>query len=166
PDLDRAVRRCLEKSARERTQSAWDLASELERLAEAGPQAAQTRSPRWLWPVAMGLGVATLVALAALADLGGWRSRLLAGGRAGSIRSLAVLPFQNLSDDPKQEYFVDGMTEELTMTLAHMGTPRIISRTSSTRYKGTKKTLPEIGRELGVDAVMEGSVLRAGDRVR
>ena len=166
PDLDRAVRRCLEKNARERSQSAWDLASELERLAGAESPAARRRLPRWLAPAAVVLGVAGLLGLAALVDLGGWRSRFLAGGHASIIRSLAVLPLQNLSADPEQEYFVDGLTEELTTTLAQVGALKIISRTSSMRYKGTKKTLPEIGRELGVDAVIEGSVLRAGKRVR
>jgi len=104
--------------------------------------------------------------LAAALDLGGLRSRFLAGGRTSSIQSLAVLPLQNLSADPEQEYFVDGMTEELTGTLAQMGALKVISRTSSMKYKGTKKTLPEIGRELGVDMVVEGSVLRAENRVR
>ena len=166
PDLDRAVRRCLEKSAQERSHSAWDLASELERVGEAGPARARTQGPRWLVPALVSVGVAGLLALAALSDLGGWRSRFLTGGHAGSIRSLAVLPLQNLSANPEQEYFVDGMTEELTTTLAQMGGPKIISRTSSMKYKGTKKGLPEVGRELGVDAVVEGSVLRAGNRVR
>ncbi len=166
PDLDRTVRRCLEKSVRERSQSAWDLASELERLAEVRSPAPRGGLRRWLLPAAVGLGVAGLVGLAALTNLGGWKSRFLAGGRASSIRSLAVLPLQNLSADPEQEYFVDGMTEELTTSLAQVGALKIISRTSSMQYKGTKKTLPEIGRELGVDAVLEGSVLRAGKRVR
>jgi len=82
------------------------------------------------------------------------------------IRTLAVLPLENLSRDLEQEYFVDGMTEELTTSLAQVGALKVISRTSSMQYKGTKKSLREIGRELGADAVIEGSVLRAGDRVR
>ena len=166
PDLDRAVRRCLEKSPRERFQTAWDLASDLERLAESGSPAAQGRSRRWLWPVAAGFGVTLLVALAALTDVGLWKNRLLSRIHPSMIRSLAVLPLENFSRDPEQEYFVDGMTEELTSTLAQVGALKVISRTSSMQYKGTKKSLPEIGRELGADAVIEGSVLRAGDRVR
>ena len=166
PDLDRTVRRCLEKSARERSQSAWDLASELERLAEVKSPAARVRLPRWLVPAVAGLGVAVLLALTALTDLGGWRSRVLPHAHPGAIRSLAVLPLQNLSANPEQEYFVDGMTEELTTTLAQVGALKVISRTSSMQYKGTTKSLPQIGRELGVDAVVEGSVLRAGNQVR
>jgi TolB-like protein/Tfp pilus assembly protein PilF len=77
-----------------------------------------------------------------------------------------VLPLVNLSHDPEQEYFVDGMTEQLTSDLGQIGALRVISRTSAMHYKGTSKTLPEIARELHVDAVVEGSVERSGDRVR
>jgi serine/threonine-protein kinase len=83
-----------------------------------------------------------------------------------AIESIAVLPLENLSRDPDQEYFADGMTEALIADLAHIGALRVISRTSAMRFKGVRRPLPEIARELGVDAVVEGSVLRAGDRVR
>jgi TolB-like protein len=82
------------------------------------------------------------------------------------LRSIAVLPLDNLSSDPSQEYFVDGMTDELITDLAKLNSLRVISRTSVMRYKGTRKGLPEIARELNVDAVIEGSVVRAGKRVR
>jgi TolB-like protein/DNA-binding winged helix-turn-helix (wHTH) protein/Flp pilus assembly protein TadD len=82
------------------------------------------------------------------------------------IRSLAVLPMQNLSGDAGQEYFADGMTDELITDLAKLSALRVISRTSVMRYKGTKKGLPEIARELNVDAIVEGSVMRSGNRVR
>ncbi len=82
------------------------------------------------------------------------------------IESLAVLPLENLSRDPEQEYFADGMTEALIADLARIGALRVVSRTSAMRYKGVRKPLPEMARELGVDAIVEGSVLRAGDRVR
>jgi TolB-like protein/DNA-binding winged helix-turn-helix (wHTH) protein len=82
------------------------------------------------------------------------------------IRSLAVLPLENLSGDAAQEYFVDGMTEEVITDLGKIAGLRVISRTSSMHYKGTRKTLPEIARELNVDAVIEGAVLRSGDHVR
>ena len=85
---------------------------------------------------------------------------------AERIGSIAVLPLENLSDDSEQEYFADGMTEELTTALAKIGALRVTSRTSVMQYKGTKKSLPEIGRELNVDSVLEGSVLRDGNRVR
>ena len=85
---------------------------------------------------------------------------------AGLIRSIAVLPLENLSGDPEQEYFVDGMTEALIADLARVRGLRVISRTSSMAYRNSGKTLPVIARELNVDAIVEGSVLRAGDRVR
>ena len=82
------------------------------------------------------------------------------------IHSLAVLPLDNLSGDASQEYFADGMTEELIAHLAQIRSLRVISRTSVMTYKSVRKPLPQIARELNVDAVVEGSVLRSGDRVR
>ena len=83
-----------------------------------------------------------------------------------TIASIVVLPLENLSGDPSQEYFADGMTDALIGDLAKIGELRVISRTSSIHYKGTKKSLPDIARELNVDAVVEGTVQRSGDRVR
>jgi TolB-like protein/Flp pilus assembly protein TadD len=80
--------------------------------------------------------------------------------------SIAVLPLENLSDDPSQDYFADGMTDELITTLAQIRSLRVISRTSIMTYKRVRKLLPEIARELNVDAVVEGTVSRFGDRVR
>jgi TolB-like protein/DNA-binding winged helix-turn-helix (wHTH) protein/Flp pilus assembly protein TadD len=85
---------------------------------------------------------------------------------APRLRSIAVLPLANLSNDPSQEFFADGMTDELITDLAKVGALRVISRTSVMPYKGTKKGLPEIARELNVDGIIEGSVLRSGNRVR
>jgi TolB-like protein len=82
------------------------------------------------------------------------------------IRSVAVLPLQNFSNDGSQEYFVDGMTDELITDLAQIPELKVVSRTSIMQYKGAHTPLPQIGHELGVDAVVEGSVLRSGDRVR
>jgi len=82
------------------------------------------------------------------------------------IRSLVVLPFENLSRDPAQEYFADGMTEALISELARLKALRVISRTSAMKYKGAQRALPEIARELNVDAVLEGSALLVGKRVR
>jgi TolB-like protein/DNA-binding winged helix-turn-helix (wHTH) protein/Tfp pilus assembly protein PilF len=82
------------------------------------------------------------------------------------IRSIAVLPFSNLSGDPSEEYFADGMTDQLITDLAKIGSLQVISRTSVMQYKGTTKSLPEIGRELNADAIVEGSVIRSGQRVR
>jgi TolB-like protein len=82
------------------------------------------------------------------------------------VESIAVLPLENLSRDPEQEYFSDGITGTLITELSKIHSLRIISRTSTVQYKGTKKSLPQIARELNVDAVIEGAVLRSGDRVR
>jgi TolB-like protein/DNA-binding winged helix-turn-helix (wHTH) protein len=135
---------------------------------EAVP-AAQTK-PRqrlWVWlPLA-----ATALLLAAVfsaVDVDGLRSKLLSRSAAQpQIRSLAVLPLANMSGDPQQEYFADGMTEELITELSRITSLKVISQTSVMQYKGEKKkSLSQIGRELHVDAVMEGSVLRSGNRVR
>lgn len=80
--------------------------------------------------------------------------------------SIAVLPLANLSGDPSEEFFADGMTDQLITDLAQLDSLRVISRTSVMQYKGTKKNLPEIARELHVDAIVEGSVIRSGKRVR
>ena len=85
---------------------------------------------------------------------------------AGAIRSIAVLPLENLSGDAAQDYFADGMTDELITSLGQIGSIRVISRTSVMQYKGARKPLPQIARELDVDAVVEGTVLRSGERVR
>ena len=88
------------------------------------------------------------------------------GSRPISIHSVAVLPFQNLSGDPAQEYFSDGMTDALITDLAQIGSLRVISRTSTIRYKKSSKSMPEIARELKVDGIIEGTVQRSGGRVR
>jgi TolB-like protein/Tfp pilus assembly protein PilF len=82
------------------------------------------------------------------------------------IRSLAVLPLENLSHDPEQEYFAEGLTEALITTLAKIGALRVVSRTTAMHYKGVHRPLPEIARELNVDAVVEGTVLRSREQVR
>jgi TolB-like protein/DNA-binding winged helix-turn-helix (wHTH) protein/Tfp pilus assembly protein PilF len=85
---------------------------------------------------------------------------------APRLNSIAVLPLDNLSGDPSEEFFADGMTDQLITDLAKVGSLRVISRTSVMRYKGTRKSLPEIARELDVAAIVEGSVIRSGQRVR
>jgi TolB-like protein/DNA-binding winged helix-turn-helix (wHTH) protein len=82
------------------------------------------------------------------------------------VHSVAVLPLENLSGDPQQDYFADAMTDELITDLAQSGDLRVISRTSAMQYKGVRKPLRQIGKELSVDAVLEGSIVRAGQRVR
>jgi TolB-like protein/DNA-binding winged helix-turn-helix (wHTH) protein/Flp pilus assembly protein TadD len=117
----------------------------------------------WMLGLVGGLAI---IALVVLVEGPGWKQKRLGESVLTSVRSVAVLPMQNLSNDPEQEYFVDGMTDELITDLAQLHDLKVVSKTSIMQYKGTRKPLPQIGRELGVDAVVEGSVLRSGDRVR
>ena len=168
PALDRVVRRCLEKNPAERFQSARDLGFALTETSGAlsGPRPVEVRQPR-ARTAAIVAGVVLLVlAVLFTANVGGLRNRLSRASSSVGIQSLAVLPLQNLSRDPEQEYFADGMTEELITDLAQIRSLRVISRTSIMGYKGTTKPLPQIGRELGVDGILEGSVQRAGNRVK
>jgi TolB-like protein/DNA-binding winged helix-turn-helix (wHTH) protein/Tfp pilus assembly protein PilF len=122
----------------------------------------------WRRPWAIG-GLAVTAALIVVALFVGlaWRFEWFRPVlRNGQIRSIAVLPLMNLSGDPEQEYFADGMTEQLTTDLGQISALRVISRTSAMHYKGTTKKLPEIARELNADAVVEGAVTRAANRVR
>jgi len=116
--------------------------------------------------IVLGLGAAALLLalLALLPDRFAWRRS--AATATPAIRSLAVLPLENLSGDPGQEYFSDGMTDALITELAQIGSLKVISRTSSMRYRQTRKSLPEIARELNVDGIVEGTVQRSGQRVR
>jgi TolB-like protein/Tfp pilus assembly protein PilF len=116
--------------------------------------------------IVVGAVVAALFALLATLNTGNLRHRLLRVGAARRIQSIAVLPLENLTSDPSQEYFADGMTDELITQLAQIGGLRIISRTTAMQYKGTRKSVPEIGRELHVDGIVEGTVFRSGERVR
>ena len=136
-----------------------------EQAAPAAVHDEASREPRRRVPVLVGgLAILLLIAL----TLGGYRLRERFAKKSSSqqIRSIAVLPLENLSGDPAQEYFSDGMTDALITDLAQMGFLKVISRTSSMQYKGTKKSLPEIAKELNVDGIIEGTVQRSGDRVR
>jgi TolB-like protein/Tfp pilus assembly protein PilF len=118
-----------------------------------------TRASRWL--IVCGGALLALVVVAYFAT----RSRLR-GATAPKIKSLAVLPLKNLSGDPTQEYLADGMTEELIARLARIHDLRVVSRTSVMRFKDAQTSVPEIARTLNVDAVVEGSVIREGTRIR
>jgi len=120
------------------------------------PEPRRIRLTRW--------GAAAAGAAIVAAGAISWGAYL--GGRQPGIRSIAVLPLTNLSGDPNQEYFSDGTTEALISRLAQIHSIDVTSRTSVMRFKGTNKPLPEIGKELGVDAIVEGSVRRSGRRIR
>jgi len=161
--LEQILDKALEKDRRMRCQSAKDLLTDLLRLKRemtsgpAVPVAPRRTSRRLVIALVGGL----LLACAALVLWYGMRPRAPI-----RIEALAVLPLQNLSRDPAQEYFADGMTEALTTELAQIGTLRVISQRSLMQYKGTQIPLPDIARKLNVDAIVEGAVLRDGERVR
>ena len=192
PELEHIINKALEKDREVRYQSASELRADLQRLkreteaaravAPVSPPAktaAMRTSP--LQRLALpGLALIAVVAVLAALNVAGLRERLAAIVRAGlappsgtqpaaplaKIESIAVLPLENLSGDKEQEYFADGMTDALIAELGQIGSLRVISRTSVMQYKGVKRPLPQIARELNVDALVEGSVLRSGDRVR
>jgi TolB-like protein/DNA-binding winged helix-turn-helix (wHTH) protein/Tfp pilus assembly protein PilF len=140
--------------------SAGNLVPEERQPDEPLPNPGLHRRSAWWLPLALGLAL-TLASLLLLVWV------LEFGGRSSSaIRSLAVLPLENLSGDASQEYFADGMTDELIATLGQISALRVISRTSVMPYKRVRKPLPEIARELNVDAVVEGTVMRSGGQVR
>ena len=153
--LERVTTRALKKKPAERYQDAVELRADLIRVKREISSRGLRRS-----------AVAAVLLVILLAALG-WRlGWLRSTPRFGLARSIAVLPLANLSHDPEQEYFADGMTEQLTTDLGQISALRVISRTSAMQYKGTKKKLPEIARDLNVDTVVEGSVERVGDQVR
>jgi len=118
-------------------------------------------------PVGFGLlAVIAMTAVLLALNVQGWRDRLFVYAAKPRIQALAILPLANLSSEPEQEYFADGMTEALITELGKTSIPRVISRQSVMQYKGSRKSLREIARELNVDAVLEGTVVRSGDRVR
>jgi len=160
PALRAIVEKALEKDPAARYQSMREMVVDLRRLVRhtgetSAPGATASRS--WL-----GIAAALLLVMAGGAF---WWTRPDSAGTA-QIRSIAVLPFQNLSRDPAREFFADGTTETLISSLAQIHALAVTSRTSVMRYKGTTKALPDIARELGVDAIVEGSVQYADGRVR
>jgi|HubBroStandDraft_2_1064218.scaffolds.fasta_scaffold01699_3 serine/threonine protein kinase/tetratricopeptide (TPR) repeat protein len=182
--LQTVIERCLEKEPGHRYQRAGEICAALEAVqtrpdtsssssvvpssaipSAAAPAIAAKRSPRIPVIIALAVLVVIVVALFA-ANVGALRRRIFHSASAMGIHSLAVLPLENLSGDAQQQYFADGMTEELTTALSQVSALRVVSRTSAMRYKGTQKSVPQIARELNVDAVVEGSVEREGDRVR
>jgi len=169
-DLSRVILKCLEKDKENRFQSAGELRAALANIEEGIPAAVKiptvqkvmtTKIPRAkgknlviFASVVLALILVIIVAISVLT-----RS-------SEEMESIAVLPLENLSGDPEQEYFADGMTERLISELAKIsGLQRVISRMSVMQYKGARKSMPEIAKELNVDAVVQGSVLLLGNRV-
>jgi len=165
------VRRCLEKQPDERFQSARDLAFDLGAFTGLPRTRMIGLDSRRARGVAGGIFVTLLLVLLVAGGVLWNRSQQperANGGRGGSNRqvSIAVLPIDNLSGDPEQEYFADGMTEALITDLAKIGALKVISRTSVMQFKDSRRPLGKIANELGVEMILEGSALRVGNRVR
>src|SRR5207245_10124440 len=143
-ELGQIISKALEKDRNLRYQSAADMRAELQRLKRDTDSGLARTSAESCKPQMQDTTSST----------------------PGRIESLLVLPLENLSRDPEQEYFAEGLTESLINTLAKIGALRIISRTTAMHYKGVHRPIREIARELQVDAVVEGTVVRSGDRVR
>ncbi len=173
-ELGEIIGKCLENKPENRYQSAEELAIALRRLQSgvlSGVHRPFAGAGRWsakamaVWLFVLAFLIAVLLAFAL--DAGGLRSKLVFRiASQPQIHSLAVLPLSNFSSDPQQEYFADAMTEALITNLSKIGALRVVSRTSAMQYKGAHKTVPQIAKELGVDGIVEGSVIRSGDRVR
>ncbi|MFQ5463175.1 MAG: tetratricopeptide repeat protein [Phycisphaerae bacterium] len=170
-ELDRVITRCHEKKPEQRFQSSGDLAFTLRSiLADSGlskPTMAD-RGPRMrtILGIQIAVGAVAVAALLLTLNVGGWRERLFSKPQAVAINSLAVLPLENLSGDPEQEYFADGMTGQLITALGKISALKVISRRSVMGYKDTDKSPRAIARELNVDVLVDGTVTRSVDRVR
>ena len=164
-ELERIARKAMEKNPGDRYQHVDELLVDLRNLTDEleSPRLARNPVRKGISRGRFALVSGAVIVIAAALIL----TRLyLFPEKSQAIDSIAVLPLDNLSGDPDQEYFADGMTEALIADLAKIGTLKVISRTSVMRYKDTQKSLPEIARELDVDAILEGSVMQVGGRVR
>jgi len=164
-ELDRVIGKALAKNPGERYQTMSDLLVDLrsleKRMGQRGEPITRPKGAFSRKRIALAACAAVVIIAAVIAA---WPH--LFPHRAAAIHSIAVLPLDNLSGDPEQEYFADGMTEAIIKELSQIKALRVISRTSAMRYKSTDKTIPQIAQELGVDAVVAGSVLRADGDVR
>ena len=162
-ELNRLILICMEKDRERRYQTAGELLTELDKIEKGIPIAVRIPLKRKLeikWKSIFLYGGIPLLLILLVAG-----GIYLLTGRAEAIDSIAVLPFENLTGDTGQEYFVEGFTDELIWQLGRIGELRVISRTSVMRYKETEMPLPEIAHELNVDAVVEGTVQQVGDSV-
>ena len=162
PALDWIVSKCLEKDPLRRYQSAKDLLFDLQKWTTAAIGAKPVLAGKKRRRIS---SRASTPRKPATSRVRGHRVER-ATHRPGEVQSLVVLPLTNLSPSSEEEYFADGMTDALISALAKIRSLRVISRTSAMRYKHTEKALPQIAEEVGAGAVIEGSVLRAGGRVR
>jgi TolB-like protein len=164
-EIIRVSQHALQKDPKARYQNAHDFLRDLRPLHgshdTAGTSTGTSKTGQERRKRVILFGAIALVVLAVV--IGRY---LMMPDEPGTIDSIAVLPLDNLSGDPEQDYFSDGMTEALIAGLAKIGALKVISRTSVMRYRNTTESLPDIARELGVKAVVEGSVMLAGDRVR
>ena len=157
------IGRCLTKEPAKRFTNGGEVRAAIEALAQRDPRRAAGGAGR---RIGMPVAAVLLGAIAVTFGVEGLRERITGAAGHPRIRSLAVLPLANLSGDPAQEYFADGMTEELITALAPIPSLKVISRTSIMRFKSTTQPIGDIAHTLGVDAIVEGSVLHAGNRVR
>jgi serine/threonine-protein kinase len=169
PSLDHIVKHCLEKSREERFQSAKDIVFALSEasapaVASGSRETAVPRVSRKNSLLFIAAGVLLLLGIGAAVLLN--RRRGAEGPAASAGSSIAVLPFTNLSDDKNQEYFSDGLSEELRELLTKVRELRVVGRTSSFAFRGKNQDLASIGQKLHVATVLEGSVRRAGDQLR
>jgi serine/threonine-protein kinase len=156
------IETALAKQPGERYQQAAELRAALDAVSRSGSAPVAVRRPPRRW-----LTAAAVTAAVVIAAVSAWRlMRPEPAGADAPVRAIAVLPLSNLSGDPAQDLFADGITEALITDLARVKGLDVISRTSAMQYRGTSKRLPDIARELTVDAVVQGSVMRAGNRVR
>ncbi len=168
-ELERIILKCLEKEPENRYQSAKELDVDLRRMQMPSSSAMLLNGTPQQFSLSWKIIAAACFAAILIAAV--WlgirrHDKIIAPAPTPPIQSVAVLPLENLSHDPEQDYFAQGMTEELITQLAQIGALRVISRTSVVPYQGSRKPLSQIAKELGVDAVVEGSVMRSGDRVR
>lgn len=169
PQLEQVVLKCLDKDPESRYHSALELGVDLRRMSLPSTTTYIYPPPRrrFKWrKVAMGAAAIAVAIGALLAANPSWRKRFFTQPAPAGIQSLAVLPLKNFSGGSDQDYFADGMTDELITDLAQISALRVISRTSMMTYKGSNESLPQIAQDLKVDAVLEGSVERVRDRVQ